>query len=41
MEYYLLTLSIIPLFVGRAALPIFATACFGRWGRDLDPSWMA
>ena len=40
MDYYLLTLSIIPLFVGRAALPIFATACFARWGNGIDVSWL-
>ena len=40
MDYYLLTLSIIPLFVGRAALPIFATACFARWGSGIDVSWL-
>ena len=40
MEYYLLTFSIIPLFVGRAALPIFATALFGRFGQGLDVGWL-
>ena len=40
MDYYLLTLSIIPLFVSRAALPIFTTACFARWGSTWDVGWL-
>ena len=34
------TLSIIPLFVSRAALPIFTTACFARWGATWDVGWL-
>ncbi len=40
MSFYLLTLSIIPLFVSRAFVPIFATALFARWGAGLDVVWL-
>ena len=40
MSFYLLTLSIIPLFVSRAFVPIFATALFARWGAGVDIAWM-
>jgi len=40
MSFYLLTLSIIPLFVSRAFVPIFATALFARWGQDWDVGWL-
>jgi hypothetical protein len=40
MSFYLLTLSIIPLFVSRAFFPIFATGLFARWGRDWDVGWL-
>ncbi|MEE2752199.1 MAG: hypothetical protein VX519_12275 [Myxococcota bacterium] len=40
MSFYLLTLSIIPLYVSRAFLPIFATALFARWGAGLNLGWL-
>jgi len=40
MSFYLLTLSIIPLFVSRAFVPIFATALFARWGAGLNVVWL-